>query len=69
MTLSPATTEKALRLHTTGKVHEVMAARVFTVQGDHGEHTVVLANETITCTCKATGVCSHIAAAGLALKA
>lgn len=57
-------TDKAMRLLCEGKIAPLPAAHVFLVDGTHGTYTVLIASHLETCTCPATGRCSHIVAAG-----
>lgn len=70
MEMSPATAMKALRIQGSGRVIEVQAARVFQVKGDGGStYTVVIADDVIACGCPAHGLCKHVAAAGIQIRA
>lgn len=58
-----ATQSKALRLLAAGAAQPA-DARVYHVQGDHASYIVVV-GAAQTCTCPATGACSHLLAAQL----
>jgi uncharacterized Zn finger protein len=65
--MQPATYAKAERLSRDGSVTRIDDARVYAVEGDHGTYMVLLTNPGVGawCSCPATGLCSHLAAAGL----
>lgn len=58
-------TEKAERLVRDGRVRRLTPVEVFEVDGDSGRWTVVLAGGEFSCTCPASGECSHVEAAKL----
>lgn len=67
--MSTAVIEKAQRLLGSGRVHEFVATRTFVVDGDHGRYAVLIAGDTVECTCPATRPdCAHVTAVLLQLR-
>lgn len=63
---SDATIRKGARLQQGGRVHRIKSAVVFTVEGAHDTYVVTVDPDDqsrASCTCQATGRCSHIIAA------
>jgi len=60
---SEAVIEKAQKLVATGRVRKVDDVQVFDVDGSSGTYQVVLRVGAMSCTCPASGTCSHILAA------
>jgi hypothetical protein len=63
--VTPATQAKAKRLHRERRARLVEGGEVFVVEGAHGTYIVALGGPVDTCTCRAYGMCSHVAAARL----
>lgn len=61
--MTTAMKAKADRFANEGRVKYLIGAEVLAVQGDRDVYLVVLHNGAATCTCPATGPCSHIQAA------
>lgn len=63
--MPPTIEGKAHRLFGAGAVREVTPARVFHVEGDHGNYHVSVSKAGAFCTCPNQEECSHMQAVAL----